>query len=114
MIKQYARHSKKVTATKRWQVLRAAVLERDGWKCRGCDARSHLEVDHINPVRTHPRAAFDPENLQTLCRACHTKKTRIECGHKPASESRQAWRQSVLTLQGWSKTKTHEMEKPHA
>ena len=80
--KEYARHSKRVTATRRWQVLRLAILERDGWKCRQCGAkRCRLEIDHIKPVRLDPDQAFDPANLQALCSSCHTKKTRIECGH---------------------------------
>lgn len=96
----YARHSKKVTSTRRWQSVRAAVLERDGWACVDCGTRrGRLEVDHIEAVRLAPGKAFDPANCATRCSACHTKKTRIECGHAPVSEDRQAWRDSVLTLE---------------
>lgn len=97
---EYERHSKRVTATKRWQVLRAAVLERDGWKCRACGKRGRLEIDHIQPVRTHPSLAFEPLNCQALCPSCHTKKTRIECGH-PAlikTPARTAWGQAVADM----------------
>ena len=96
----YARHSKRVTATRRWQILRAAVLERDGWKCRACGKRGRLEIDHIKAVRTNPEAAFDPRNCQALCAPCHTRKTRIECGH-PApikSPARDAWATAVADL----------------
>lgn len=97
----FARHSKHVTSTRRWQVLRQAVLERDGWKCRKCGAkRCRLEVDHIEAVRIAPDRAFDPDNLQTLCPRCHTQKTRIECGH-PApiqSPARKAWAKAVADL----------------
>jgi len=61
---------------------------------------AQLEVDHIKPVRTHPHLAFDPANLQALAPACHTKKTRIECGH-PApiiTPERQAWGKAVAEL----------------
>lgn len=36
-----------------------------------------LEVDHITPLADdgHPT---DMTNLQTLCRACHIRKTRVE------------------------------------
>ncbi|MEI6799037.1 MAG: HNH endonuclease [Pseudomonadota bacterium] len=91
----HTRYSKKVTSTRRWQVLRAAVLERDGWACTQCGAVRRLEVDHIKPVRTHPHLSFSPANLATLCRVCHTKKTRIEVGHKPTSPARQEWRDLV-------------------
>lgn len=43
--KDYFRHSKRVTRGPRWHTLRMAVLERDGFKCRACNARRRLEVD---------------------------------------------------------------------
>ncbi|WP_101341518.1 HNH endonuclease [Cereibacter azotoformans] len=96
----YRRHSKHITSTRRWQILRHAILERDGWRCRCCGARGRLEIDHIEPVRTAPDRAFDPGNLQALCGPCHTRKTRIECGH-PApiqSPARDAWAKAVADL----------------
>lgn len=99
--REHARHSKRVTSTKRWQVLRQIILERDGWTCAcGCGERRRLEIDHIKPVRTHPELAFDPANLQALAPACHTKKTRIECGH-PApirTPEQDAWANAVADL----------------
>lgn len=106
--KEYARHSKRVTATQRWQVLRHQILERDGWKCRCCGARKRLEVDHVLPVRSAPEKAFDPRNLQTLCAPCHTQKTRIECGHKRLDPPRQAWRDAVADLAAAPETQRHE------
>lgn len=96
----YQRHSKRVTSTRRWQVLRHAILERDGWKCRSCGGRGRLEIDHIRPVRTAPDRAFDPANLQALCGPCHTRKTRIECGHPAPIQTpeRKAWAQAVADL----------------
>ena len=96
--REHHRHSRHVTRTARWKVLRAAVLERDNWKCRCCGERRRLEVDHIKPVRTHPELAFDPRNLQALCGPCHTRKTRIECGHKEKSPERKAWADAVASL----------------
>ncbi len=97
---EYRRHSKRVTATRRWQVLRHAILERDGWKCRTCGKRGKLEIDHIKPVRTHPGLAFMPSNCQALCPSCHTKKTRIECGHPAPIQTpeRDAWGKAVAAL----------------
>lgn len=91
----YERHSLKVRRTKRWRVLRMAIVERDGFACVSCGATGRLEVDHITPVRDAPDRAFDPDNLQSLCASCHTRKTRIECGHPPASEARQRWAELV-------------------
>lgn len=97
-MKDHFRHSKRITSTRRWQTLRMAVLERDGWACVKCGAQKRLEVDHIHPVRTHPQLAYEPCNTQVLCPACHTKKTRLEIGFKPIPEDRQQWRKSVDAL----------------
>lgn len=98
---EYHRHSKRVTSTRRWQVLRQAVLERDGWACVDCGTkRGRLEIDHVNPVRLRPDLAFDPANCATRCSPCHTKKTRIECG-QPApiqTPERNAWAKAVADL----------------
>lgn len=97
----YVRHSKRVTSTRRWQVLRQAVLERDGWACVDCGTKhGRLEIDHVKPVRTHPELAFDPANCTTRCSSCHTKKTRIECGHSApiSNPERTAWGKAVAAL----------------
>ena len=101
MMQDWHRHSKRVTSTKRWQVLRQIVLERDGWACVDCGTRrGRLEIDHVKAVRTNPELAFDPANCACRCSACHTRKTRIECGH-PApiiTPEREAWGQLVADL----------------
>jgi 5-methylcytosine-specific restriction protein A len=112
MRKDHVRHSKRVTSTKRWQAIRHAVLERDGWACVKCGDRRRLECDHIKPVRTHPALAFDPGNVQCLCASCHTKKTRIECGFKPTPPDRQKWRDSVNALMREGK-QTNEHKEQH-
>jgi 5-methylcytosine-specific restriction endonuclease McrA len=84
-----------------------AILERDGFRCKGCGCDGRLEVDHVKPVRTHPELSYTPGNLQALCPSCHTKKTRLECGHKPPSEDRTAWKGFVSDLErGGQKPKT--------
>lgn len=95
---RFHRYSKRVTATKRWQVLRMEILERDGFRCKECGGRGRLEVDHIKSVRTNPELSFDPDNLQALCPSCHTKKTNIERGRPPPREDRQEWREAVEAL----------------
>ena len=97
--KEFARHSRPVLKTARWQVLRHQILERDEWACRCCGTRrGRLEIDHIQPVRTQPELAFNPGNLQVLCASCHTRKTRIECGYKPLDPTRAAWRKAVADM----------------
>ena len=95
----YPRHSKSVIGTRRWKRLRYEILRRDGWQCVQCGARGRLEVDHVKPVRTHPELSFDQDNLQTLCPACHTRKTRIECGHAAPDPKRAAWRDSIKQME---------------
>ena len=95
---RWQRHSAAVCGSRRWKGLRQLALRRDGWQCVSCGARGRLEVDHIKPVRTHPDLSFELTNLQTLCVPCHTRKTRLECGHPPLSPERAAWRKSVAEL----------------
>lgn len=97
-MKDHIRHSKRITSTRRWQAVRHAILERDGWACVQCGATWRLEVDHVHPVRLRPDLSYSPGNLQTLCGPCHTRKTRLEVGHKPISPERQAWRDLVQQL----------------
>ena len=110
--KQHFRHSKKVTRGRRWTALRMEILERDGFKCCKCGDRGRLEVDHIQPVRTHPDLAYAPSNLQALCPICHTKKTRIECGHAPPDQRRQDWREAVASLERGGKNQSSNRSKP--
>lgn len=91
-MKQHFRHSAAVTRSARWKVVRLAAKRRDGFKCVKCGARGRLEVDHIEPVRTHPELSFELANLQTLCGTCHSQKTIIEIGLRPIDPKRQAWR----------------------
>lgn len=88
----YQRHGTSIYKTAQWKALRMAARRRDGFACTGCGARGRLEVDHKLPLRTHPELAFDLGNLQCLCPACHSRKTRIEVGHPELSPERLAWR----------------------
>lgn len=97
-LKRYHRESAAVLRSDRWKSLRFLAKRRDGFRCVECGAVDHLEVDHIKPVRGWPELAFDLDNLQTLCRQCHSRKTRIEVGLNPLSPPRQAWRDLVRDL----------------
>lgn len=60
--------------------LRAQVL-REEFFCRGCGralTARDAQVDHIRPHEGDLRLFLDRQNLQGLCTACHTKKTRAE------------------------------------
>ena len=63
-----------------WRKLRVEVLERDGYLCVTCEANGFIEpatdVDHI--VSKAHGGSDELDNLQSLCRACHKDKTRVE------------------------------------
>ncbi|QFT46793.1 HNH endonuclease [Roseivivax sp. THAF40] len=84
---------------RRWPALRLEAKRRDGWKCVECGSKHRLEVDHIEPIRTHPEKAFELGNLQTLCGGCHGRKTRLECGHPELPPERRKWRDLLLSMQ---------------
>lgn len=52
--------------------LRAAVYERDRWRCLHCGTTENLSLDHIWPYSKGGPDTY--ENLQTLCRPCNSKK----------------------------------------
>ncbi len=54
--------------------LRAAVLVRDGGRCRRCRRSINLEMDHIVPVSKGGKT--EETNLQVLCRRCNRAKCR--------------------------------------
>ena len=73
----------KVRSAARWQRVRLAALERDGWRCRHCGrAAGRFEVDHIKPLAAGG-AAYALDNLQSLCRPCHFKKSTLDRGGVP-------------------------------
>ena len=61
--------------TARWQKLRARQLSIEPL-CRYCFELGHTtratEVDHIKPVASHAELAFEQDNLQSLCKPCHS------------------------------------------
>jgi 5-methylcytosine-specific restriction enzyme A len=87
----YKRHGASIYKTERWKAVRLMAKRRDGWKCVSCGIKGvRLEVDHIKALR-NGGAPYDLNNLQSLCARCHTKKTRIECGHPEKTPERKAW-----------------------
>jgi 5-methylcytosine-specific restriction enzyme A len=78
-------HGTDPRGTRRWRKLRAMVLSReplcrDPYGTHQTQARVEVaqELDHIVGVLVKPDLAFDPSNLQPLCRACHARKSQAE------------------------------------
>ncbi|WP_431832068.1 HNH endonuclease [Corynebacterium accolens] len=64
--------------------LRTAARQRDNNRCVNCGSPSNLEVDHIKNVANG--GSHDLDNLQTLCRPCHRKKTQQESKNARAAK----------------------------
>lgn len=77
-----------------WHTIRNQILQRDNYTCQHCGSHQNLEVDHIIPAWKLGWDNHNPNNLQTLCKHCHTQKTqheRITYTHqKPRQQATQA------------------------
>lgn len=66
-------------------VLRPGQLLREPW-CRQCAQEGRrvraTVVDHIRPHRGDWGLFTDPDNLQSLCKSCHDRKTAREMRHQ--------------------------------
>jgi len=56
--------------------LRNKILLRDNHKCVECGYSGEgLQLDHIKPRSIYPELAKDENNIRTLCKECHLKKS---------------------------------------
>jgi 5-methylcytosine-specific restriction endonuclease McrA len=54
-----------------YEKLKKEILIRDGYRCRLCLSFCNLDVDHIK--KRSQGGSDTPDNLRTLCRACHDR-----------------------------------------
>ena len=80
---------------RRWRRVRRQVLDRDGWRCREC-GRYGNEVDHVRPLKDGGQP-YALDNLQTLDRGCHIRKTASE--NTRPDPARDAWRELVERME---------------
>lgn len=79
-----------------WRQRRRKVLERDGYRCRGCGRAGPLQIHHRTALEDG--GSEEPDNLVALCRDCH----QLEHGcARPrwgaaAHPDRAAWRRLLL------------------
>ena len=52
-----------------YENVKAYVKARDGFRCRSCGSRDHIEVHHIRQRKDG--GSNSPDNLVTLCHECH-------------------------------------------
>lgn len=98
-----------------WHTIRNQILQRDDYTCQHCGSHQNLEVDHIIPAWKLGWDNHNPNNLQTLCRRCHTQKTQYErityTRQKPRQQATQAEEHPFWHKQHTprvSKTRTHK------
>ena len=92
-----SRHHTRLNA-RRWDAVRRAVFERDGWRCVMCARPGRLECDHITPLEREPgQDPYDMNGLQSLCRSCHLEKTAGE-NRRELTPDELAWRELVAEL----------------
>jgi len=65
----------RIYGTKAWKLARRMALERDNGWCVMCQKKPAILVDHIKELKDGG-SPYDLSNLQSLCHACHTKKTK--------------------------------------
>jgi len=85
-----------------WDSARSFVLLRDRYTCRLCGVRRRareLDVDHIVEI-ARGGAALEYSNLQTVCRACHGRKTRAFLRQSRAGEGTATERSSSASENG--------------
>jgi len=58
-------------STRQERKVRASVIARDGHRCRSCGGPGPFEVHHREAFASG--GAYVPENLISLCHACHVK-----------------------------------------
>ncbi len=78
-------------STRRWQIMRKAVLERDLWTCQQtgelCRGKHPMPnspvIDHIQPHNGDPVLFWEMSNLQTVSKRYHdSEKQRIEAAER--------------------------------
>ena len=80
---------KKFYTSKAWRSLRRYKLAKEPF-CEKCLKRLILtaatEVHHVEEVQRVPEKALDIDNLQSLCKSCHSEETAAEAKARRAAE----------------------------
>jgi hypothetical protein len=59
--------------TRAYRAWRAAVLERDDYRCAMCGETDYLHVHHNKSFADNPEWRLNPDNGITLCADCHSE-----------------------------------------
>ncbi len=62
----------------KWKRKRKSILRRDEYQCQECKKygkrKAATIVHHIKELEDYPELAFDNNNLESVCLACHNAK----------------------------------------
>jgi 5-methylcytosine-specific restriction protein A len=75
------RHNEELYKTVEWRKLKKEHLKENEY-CVRCGTEENLTVDHIISPLGNTELFFNPNNLQTLCVACHRIKTANEINER--------------------------------
>ncbi len=98
------------------------VKERDGHKCKKCNATEKLHVHHIVPWKEKEELRFDVDNGQTLCATCHlTYEANLRDARPPINpdnqfkkgQSRVAWNKGIKLRKDQINGKETQFKKGH-
>ena len=64
-----SRHHRRLTGTA-WLRLRRQALDRDRWRCVGCESPLDLEMHHVIPL-DKGGAPLALDNVAMFCASCH-------------------------------------------
>ena len=71
------KEAKKFYNSTAWRKCREYVLKRDNYLCQRCLRKGIIQaadvVHHKEHLEDNPAKALDPENLESLCDACHNE-----------------------------------------
>ena len=80
---------------------RTGFLRAANYKCQRCGSNHRLEMHHIETVVDRPELAYEPTNIEVLCRLCHRE-------HHNINGDTKVWRErsagNTLTAH-WSKVR---------
>ena len=72
--KEFDKKLNRFYSSTEWKEVRAKVLDNSLSVCNYCGNSSHLQVDHIKPLRYFWDLRLDMSNLQVLCSSCNREK----------------------------------------
>ncbi len=73
--------AKRIYNSKQWRNTRNKMLD----LCAECGKATGEHLDHITPLADGGEP-YHPDNLQSLCQSCHSKKTRRETRNRSVRE----------------------------